>query len=178
MLDKGVKLLRGTCLCFWRSSHEQQMKTSICGVFTTFIWRSYIVKPPWKKRMILLFSAPTSRDGNSLGTWWTSFSSPDLPVPLCNVNGYLGWKVLFSACPFYPVFFLYAYMVVMIDAFLVRADNKAFFCLSWSKQSLDSSKSSSRSYQTEFPLSCQSFYKPHCVLKVFSGATSFFHSAS
>jgi len=33
MLDKGVKLLRGTCLYFWRSSNEQQMKKSICGVY-------------------------------------------------------------------------------------------------------------------------------------------------
>lgn len=51
-----------------------------------------------------------------------------------------------------------------------------WFCLSESRQSLDSSKASSSSHQTGFHLSCQTLYKPwvykHCVPKVFSGAFS------
>lgn len=46
-----------------------------------------------------------------------------------------------------------------------------WFCLSGSRQSLGSSKSSSRSHQAEFHLSCQGMHKPwvykHCVQELF-----------
>lgn len=41
MLNQGVKLQRGTYLCFWKSSHEQQMKKSICGVYHCHVNKFY-----------------------------------------------------------------------------------------------------------------------------------------
>lgn len=65
MLDKGVKLLRRTCLYFWKSSHEQQMKKSICGVYHFHMNKLYCGATGEEKS--LFFSVITSMDGNSLG---------------------------------------------------------------------------------------------------------------
>lgn len=66
VLEKGVKLLRRTCLCFWKSSRKEQMKTSICVVYHFHMNKLYC-EATVEERIILYFSVPASRDGNSLG---------------------------------------------------------------------------------------------------------------
>lgn len=58
MLDKGVKLLRGTCFYFWRSSHEQQMKKSICGVYHFHTSKLYSEATVEEKNDFTFFCAP------------------------------------------------------------------------------------------------------------------------
>lgn len=65
MLVKGVKLLRGTCLYFWKSSLKQQTKKSICGVYH-FLMNKFYCGATVKEKS-LFFSVPASMDGNSWG---------------------------------------------------------------------------------------------------------------